>query len=463
MIAAAAAQAAAAQNPAYSPLPARLFHTGMPEITIAPALSLSGAVQPPGDKSISHRCAMLAAVATGGSKLSHYSSGADCQSTLACLRALGVEITVADGTVAITGVGLHGLRAPQAALDAGNSGTTLRLLSGILAAQTFASEIGGDSSLNRRPMRRILEPLGRMGARIAAAAGDTPPLRFTPAAAGLQGIAYAPPVASAQVKSALLLAGLYAHGVTRVSEALATRDHTELLLHHMGAPLEKPGRGEMLLKGPVELLRALEDYRVPGDPSAAAFFLCAAAAMPDSDLTVEEVSLNPQRSALLDVLARLGARAQILGLEERAGELAGSLWLVAPAQGLAGTTIAGAEAVALIDEAPILAMLATRTREGIEFRDMAELRVKESDRIAAIAANLRAMGGMCEERPDGMFVPGGQTLHGARITTHGDHRIAMAFAIAALWAEGASTIEDAECAAISYPAFYADLARLAQR
>ncbi len=435
----------------------------MPEITIAPARGLGGAVQPPGDKSISHRCAMLAAIADGRSQLSHYSSGADCHSTLACLRALGVEIEAqSDGTVAIAGAGLHGLRAPAATLDAGNSGTTLRLLSGILAAQPFASAIGGDASLNRRPMRRILEPLGRMGARIAAAAGDTPPLRFTPAAEGLQGIAYAPPMASAQVKSAILLAGLYARGETRVQEALPTRDHTEVLLHAMGAPLEALGQGEIRLHGPVEKLRPLENYRVPGDPSAAAFFLCAAAGFADADLTVEEVSLNPKRAALLDVLARLGARAQVLTLEERAGELAGSLRLTG-AKALGGTTIAGAEAVALIDEAPILAVLATRTRDGIEFRDMAELRVKESDRIAAIAHNLRALGASCEERADGMFVPGGQKLHGARLRSGHDHRIAMAFAIAALWAEGESVIEDPECAAISYPAFYEDLARLAQR
>ncbi len=436
----------------------------MPEITIAPARGLHGAVTPPGDKSISHRCAMLAALAEGRSTLSHYSAGADCHSTLACLRALGVAIEAKDdGTVAIAGAGLRGLRPPDTALDAGNSGTTLRLLSGILAAQPFAGAIGGDASLSRRPMRRILEPLGRMGARIAAAPGDTPPLRFTPAPGGLHGIAYAPPVASAQVKSAILLAGLYARGETRVREAQPPRDHTALLLRHLGAPLERPGQGETVLHGPVEKLRPLENYRVPGDPSAAAFFLCAAAAMPEAELTVEEVSLNPGRAALLDVLARLGARTQVLALEERAGELAGSLRLTGPSQGLGGAAIEGTEAVALIDEAPILAVLATRTRDGIEFRGMAELRVKESDRIAAIAQNLRAMGAVCEERADGMFVPGGQKLRGARLRSGHDHRIAMAFAIAALWAEGESVIEDAECAAISYPAFYADLVRLAQR
>ena len=449
----------------------------MPELTIAPARNLSGAVRPPGDKSISHRCALLAALAEGPSTLENYSTGADCQSSLACVEALGVEVTrapgpdggKADAKITIAGVGLRGLRAPAAPLDAGNSGSTLRMFSGVLAAQPFASEIGGDASLSRRPMKRILEPLGRMGARIAAAAGavgkDCPPLRFTPAPGPLQAIEYVLPVASAQVKSAILFAALYAEGTTVVAEPLATRDHSELLLRHMGAPLERKRRPRLQveLTGPVERLAPLASFRIPGDPSSAAFFLCAAACFAGSDLLVDEVSLNPTRSALLDVLARLGAKPQVVSVEERAGELVGSLHLDGPKDGLGGTVIEGEEAVALIDEVPILAVLATQTRGGIEFRDVAELRVKESDRIAAIAQNLRALGAECAERPDGLLVPGNQKLRGARIATHGDHRIAMAFAIAALRAEGESVVDEPECAGISYPGFFADLERLAER
>ncbi|MGH9480500.1 MAG: 3-phosphoshikimate 1-carboxyvinyltransferase, partial [Terriglobales bacterium] len=345
------------------------------------------------------------------------------------------------------------------------SGSTLRLFSGVLAAQPFATEISGDASLCRRPMRRVLEPLARMGARITAAPGDRPPLRFTPPPAPLQAINYELPVASAQVKSAILFAALFAAGPTVVTEPVPTRDHTELLLRAMGVPLQRgPGpRAQVELAGPLERLAPLEGFRIPGDPSSAAFFLCAAACFPESDLLVDAVSLNPTRSALLDLFARLGAKPTVVSVEERAGELVGSLHLDGPKAGLAGTTVAGAEAVALIDEIPILAVLATQTRDGIEFRDLAELRVKESDRIAAIAHNLRALGARCEERPDGLAVPGGQKLRGARLDSFGDHRIAMAFAIAALFAQGESVIAGAECAAISYPEFFATLDRLAER
>lgn len=448
----------AAQNPAYSP-PA----TSCMDLALTPARNLSGAVRPPGDKSLSHRCALLAALAEGPSQLSHYATGADCQSTLACLAALGVNVERGGPEeVTITGAGLHGLRAPAGPLNAGNSGTTLRMLSGVLAAQPFATEISGDASLCNRPMRRVLEPLRRMGAKAAAAVNDRPPLTFSPSS-GLRGIEYALPVASAQVKSALLLAGLYATGATRIVEALPTRDHTELLLRHMGVPVETATQPlTVSLTGPVERLAPLGDFRIPGDPSSAAFFLCAAAAIPGADLLVDGISLNPTRSALLDVLRRLGARPEVVSLEAHAGELAGSLHLEGP-EVLTGTRIAGAEAVALMDEIPILAVLATRTRAGIEFDDVGELRVKESDRLAAIAQNLRAMGGECEERPDALRVPGGQKLHGAELPSYGDHRIAMAFAVAALLATGDSLIQDADCASISYPEFYTTMEHLAER
>lgn len=435
----------------------------MPPLTLSPARNLAGAVRPPGDKSISHRAALLAGLATGASVLDNFSTGADCQSSLACIEALGVGVERADGKITIQGVGLGGLRAPAAPLDAGNSGSTFRMFSGVLAAQPFASEIGGDASLSRRPMRRILEPLGQMGAAITAA-GDRPPLRFAPAAR-LRGIEYVLPVASAQVKSAILFAALYAHGATVVTEPLATRDHTELLLAHLGAPLERRRKPQLqvALTGPVDKLAPLAEFRIPGDPSSAAFFLCAAAAFPEADLLVDEVSLNPTRSALLDVLARLGAKPEVVSVEDRAGELVGSLHLDGPKQRLRGTVIEGEEAVALIDEVPILAVLATQAEGGIEFRGVGELRVKESDRIAAIAHNLQALGARCEPRPDGLFVPGPQPLHGAQFVSHGDHRIAMAFAIAALLASGASELDDAGCAAISYPEFFSTLDRLAER
>ncbi|MGN6592425.1 MAG: 3-phosphoshikimate 1-carboxyvinyltransferase [Terriglobales bacterium] len=431
------------------------------EITVKPARLISGAMRPPGDKSISHRCALLAGLGEGESKLANYATGADCRSTLACLRGLGVEWTEAEGAIAIRGVGMHGLRAPAEALDAGNSGSTMRMLSGILAAQPFAAAIGGDASLSRRPMRRILEPLRAMGAQVAAAPGDLPPLQFAGGGKGLRAIDYKLPVASAQVKSAILLAGLFAQGTTVVHEPAPTRDHTEQLLRHLGAPLDQRG-DSIALTGPVGKLAPLGDFRIPGDPSSAAFFLCAAALLPDSDLLVDEVSLNPRRSALLDVLAGLGARAQVVSIEDRGGELVGSLHLDGPAA-LDGGSVSGAEAVALIDEIPILAVLATRTRAGMEFRDVGELRVKESDRLEAIAVNLRALGAVCETGPDWLRVPGGQKLRGARLASHGDHRIAMAFAVAGLMAEGETVIAGAECASISYPDFYTTLERLAER
>ena len=433
----------------------------MSDRTIHPARTLNGGVRPPGDKSLSHRAAMLAALGAGASRLENFATGADCHSTLACLAALGVPVAASPEAIEITGMGLRGLKAPSAALDAGNPGSTLRMLSGILAAQPFASEIAGDASLARRPMRRILDPLRAMGVAVSAADGDRPPLRFE-AVPQLRAIEYKLPVASAQVKSCILLAGLYAAGTTTVHEPVPTRDHTETLLRALGAPVVSRA-GAHSLAGPVESLPPLGTFRVPGDPSSAAFFLCAAACFPESELYVDEVSLNPTRSALLDVLARMGARPSVVSVEERAGELVGSLHLVGPEQRLTGTTIAGAEAAALIDEVPILAVLATQTRDGIVFDDVAELRVKESDRIAAIAENLRAMGAHCETSPTRLAVPGQQRLRGARLESHHDHRIAMAFAVAALLAEGETQIADPECASISFPAFYDELDRLAER
>jgi len=452
--------------------------------TLRAARTLAGVVRPPGDKSISHRYAILAALAAGHSRLEHFSSGADCHSTLGCLRALGVPITIAGETVEIEGVGLRGLTAPTQALDAGNSGSTIRMLSGVLAAQPFPTTISGDASLCRRPMRRVIEPLTQMGARITASGeggnGGRPPLQFSPVA-GLRAIHYQLPVPSAQVKSAVLLAGLYADGETVVEETLRSRDHTELALQHCGVPLQRQ-RGRISLQGPVAALQP-RDCDIPGDASSAAFFLCAGALFPDADLELHDVLMNPTRATLLDVLRRMGAHVDVLGVEDRGGELVGTLRVHGPRPAtdghqvflglgarpvsagaptrLQGTTIAGAETVSLIDEIPVLAVLATATQGGIEFRDAGELRVKESDRIASIARNLRAMGATCEERPDGLFVPGPQQLHGAVIETFDDHRIAMAFTVAGLIATGETVIQNADCAAISFPEFYRVVERIA--
>lgn len=430
-------------------------------LALQPARNLSGALRPPGDKSISHRYALLCGLAAGGSRLTHFSTGADCRSTLGCLAAMGVGVSWKDDeTVEIEGHGLHGLKAPAGELDAGNSGTTLRLLSGVLAAQPFACRIGGDASLSRRPMRRVIEPLMAMGARIGAAESK-PPLEFHPAPEGLRGIHYRLPMASAQVKSALLLAALYARGETVIEEPAPTRDHTELALRELGVEIATRRQQHSLI-GPARDWPG-RDLRIPGDPSSAAFFLCAAAMFPEANLLIEEVSLNPTRTALLDLLRRLGAKVSVVAVEARGAELCGSLQCGGSEGRLTGGEIAGAETVALIDEIPILAVLATACEGGLRFRDAGELRVKESDRIAAIAENLRAMGAQCEEFADGLYVPGPQKLHGTQLRSHGDHRIAMAFAIAALRAAGGSDLDDPECAGISYPEFFSLLDKLAER
>lgn len=425
------------------------------EITLRPARNLAGTVRLPGDKSISHRYALLAALAEGRSVLENFSTGEDCAHTLSCLRALGCRVEEkGGGRVEIEGRGRE-LVAPTAPLDCGNSGSTMRMLAGILAARRFSSELVGDASLSRRPMARVIEPLTAMGARIASNDGR-PPLRI--AGAELRGLDYKLPVASAQVKTAVLFAGLLAEGKTSVEEPLPTRDHGELALQAFGAEITR-GRNRAGIAGG-QRLRAIE-ARIPGDISTAAFFLCAAALFPESRLTIEGLLLNPTRAAVLDLLATMGARILTLGLEVHNGELVGTVKLEASA--LKGATISGAQTAALIDELPVLAAIAPYTEEGIEIRDARELRVKESDRIAAIAAGLRAMGAQVEEREDGLRVPGRQRLRGGRVDSAGDHRIAMAFAVAALRAEGETILSGAQAAAVSYPEFFATLESLVER
>jgi 3-phosphoshikimate 1-carboxyvinyltransferase len=335
----------------------------------------------------------------------------------------------------------------------------MRMLSGIVAGQKFSSEMEGDESLSRRPMERVIRPLSAMGAHIASREGK-PPLRITGAA--LKAIDYKTPVASAQVKSCLLFAGIFAEGETRIEEPMRTRDHGEVALRAFGAHLDRKSLGqgsEARIRGG-QRLRGIE-ASIPGDLSSAAFFLCAAALFPGSQLTIPGLLMNPTRARLLDLLMQMGLRISVTQLEETHGEIAGTLQVEGEA--LKGATIGGADSAALIDEIPVLAAIAPYTEQGIEVRDARELRVKESDRIAAIAANLRLLGAQVEEREDGLRIPGGQTLHGAELDSFGDHRIAMAFAVAALRAKGETLIRGAESAAISYPAFFETLEGVTDR
>jgi 3-phosphoshikimate 1-carboxyvinyltransferase len=431
--------------------------------TIHPAKYLAGGVEPPGDKSISHRYAMLAAMAEGTSELRHFAAAADCHSTLDCMSSLGASVKVDHDTVRVTGRGAQGLKGSWRALDAGNSGTTIRLLTGILAGQDFTSKLSGDASLQKRPMGRVVSPLRQMGADIRAREDNFAPLEIR--AAQLHGIHYKMPMASAQVKSAVLLAGLFAEGATSVTEPARTRDHTELALEEFGINVEKHGSSIQILgsrgNGGGKLqARSLD---VPGDISSAVFFIAAASMFPDSNLLIHNVGLNPTRTAILDVFAAMGATLQVVSLRSAHGEVVGDLSVKGTS--LRGGVVEKEQIPLVIDELPMLAALGPYTEEGIEIRDAAELRVKESDRIAALAENLRRMGATVDERPDGLRVEGRKAgrLRGAEIDPRGDHRIAMAFAVAGLAADGVTTIRDADCAGVSYPKFYEDLERVAER
>jgi 3-phosphoshikimate 1-carboxyvinyltransferase len=432
--------------------------------TVWPAKHLTGGVEPPGDKSISHRYAMLAGLAEGASELRNFSAAADCHSTLGCMSALGAEVKVEKECVRITGRGPRGLKSSWRALDAGNSGTTMRLLAGILAGQEFTTKLTGDGSLQKRPMKRVMGPLREMGAEIRAREDNFAPLEIK--GARLQAIDYHMPMASAQVKSAVLLAGLFAEGVTSVSEPARTRDHTELALEEFGAVVERQGRTTKihgLFGGNGSGKLGAKSLDVPGDLSSAVFFIAAASLLGDSNISIHNVGLNPTRTAILDLFLGMGASIQMLALKSSNGEIVGDL--AVKGASLRGGVLEGDTIPLVIDELPMLAALGPFTEEGIEIRDARELRVKESDRIAALAENLRRMGATVEERPDGLKVEGRKAgkLRGAEIDPHGDHRIAMAFAVAGLRAEGATVIRDADCAGVSYPAFFADLERLAER
>jgi 3-phosphoshikimate 1-carboxyvinyltransferase len=398
---------------------------------------------------------MLSGIAEGPSKLHNYSSGADCHSTLECMRALGVEWTRTDKVVEVEGRGLHGLRAPAGPLDAGNSGSTIRMLSGILAAQPFETTIAGDESLAKRPMERIMKPLREMGAQIAAHEGKYPPLTIT--GGTLRAIDYTLPVASAQVKSCILFAGLYADGTTTVRESIRTRDHSELALREFGADISTR-KGVITIEGRPTLQG--KEVLVPGDLSSAAFFLAAGMIAPESDIVLQAVGLNPTRAGLIDFLVGLGANIKVLNLEQSGGELIGNLQIQSGRN--KGGLIEKEMTAALIDEIPVLAVLGAMSEEGLTVRDASELRVKETDRISTVAENFRRMGVAIEEAPDGFHVPGRQRFRAATLDSFGDHRIAMAFSIAALFADGECVIENAEAASVSFPEFYDILGSLAQ-
>ncbi len=423
--------------------------------TIAPASSVSGEIGLPGDKSISHRYAMLAAIAAGETRIRNYSTGADCQSTLGCVRALGADISGSGTQLAIRGRGLGGLCAPSTDLDAGNSGSTIRMLSGILAAQPFRSRIFGDESLSHRPMQRIIAPLAEMGARIHARDGKFPPLEIE--GGPLHPIDYALPVASAQVKTCVLFAGLFAEGRTSVTEPARSRDHTEIALREFGAEVEVRQR-RITVTGRPKL--AARELYVPSDLSSAAFFIAAALLVPASQLVIRGVGLNPTRSALLDFLIGMGAKIQVPSLESCNGELVGDIEI--EYSELRGGTIEGALTAALIDEIPVLAVAGAASEQGLVIKDAAELRVKETDRIRTVVENLNRMGVRAEELPDGMAVPGRQKFRAARFDSFGDHRIAMAFAIAGLRCDGESIIENAEAASVSFPEFWRTLDGIAK-
>ena len=404
----------------------------------------------PGDKSISHRLALFGALAFGETRIANFSSAADCASTLECLRGLGVAVARQGNSVRIQGTGPAGMRAPSAPLDAGNSGSTLRMLAGVVAGRPFRTVLTGDESLCRRPVERVAMPLREMGAT-ASSVGGKPPLTIDGGA--LRGIRWELPVASAQVKTAVLLAGLQADGRTTVIEPGPSRDHTERLLPAFGVAVERQGLS-VSVEGGARLRAA--SVTVPGDASSAAFLVVAALTRPDSEVRIDGVLLNPQRIAFLDVLRSMGGQIET-GLVSSDPEPIG--WMVARSSRLTGTVVDPAVVPGLIDEVPALAVAAAFAHGEFRLTGAAELRVKESDRIAALAEGLTRMGAATLELPDGLVVRGGRPLHGASVRAHADHRIAMALSIAALGATGETEIEEAECASISFPEFYSFLAR----
>ena len=423
-------------------------------LQIQPGGTARGEITVPGDKSISHRSVMFGSLAEGETRIRNFLRGADCLSTISCFRQMGAEIIESGDEVIVKGRGLHAFRQPSGTLCAGNSGTTVRLMSGILAGLPFETRITGDASIQARPMKRIIDPLRKMGAQIRSEKENgCAPLVISPSA--LHGISYQSPVASAQVKSCILLAGLYAEGETTVTEPALSRDHTERMLRAFGADLTASSAGCTLKPG--KTLTGL-DIAIPGDISAAAYFIAAALLLPGSELLIKNVGINPTRDGMLRVCMHMGADIEILNRRVCGGEEAADL--LVRHSSLHGTDIGGDIIPALIDELPILAVLAAFAEGTTRIRDAAELRVKESDRILSVTGNLSAIGADVQPLDDGMIIKGGKNLHGAQINSCRDHRIAMSFAVAAKACTGPLCISDPECVNISFPGFFAMLDRI---
>ena len=418
--------------------------------------SLKGEVSIPGDKSISHRAVMFGSLAEGTTEVTNFLQGADCLSTISCFRKLGIEIENTSQRILIHGKGLHGLTEPSDTLDTGNSGTTTRLISGILAGQRFTTILNGDASIQTRPMKRIITPLSMMGADITSLKGnDCAPLRIC--GGQLHGIAYKSPVASAQVKSCVLLAGLYADAPTSVTEPVLSRNHTELMLAGFGAHVASSGTTATIEPEPDLNGMKIEG---PGDISSAAYFLAAGLMIPNSEILIKNVGINPTRDGILRVAKEMGGDITILNEKTSGGEP--TCDLLVRSSSLKGVTIGGKIIPTLIDEIPMIAVMACFAEGITTIKDAQELKVKESNRIDTVVTNLKAMGAHIEATDDGMIIEGGYPLHGAVIDSHLDHRIAMSFAIGALGADGETRIEGAECVKISYPEFYQTLEKLIQ-
>ena len=404
----------------------------------------------PGDKSISHRSVMLGSLANGTTHVHGFLTGEDCLSTIACFKKMGIEIEL-DGTdVTVHGKGLNGLKAPTETLDVGNSGTTLRLMTGILSAQPFSCTVTGDSSIQKRPMDRVEKPLKQMGAEITGQGGEKilAPLHIT--GHGLKGTHYTLPVASAQVKSAIILAGLYAKGKTVITEPEATRDHTEIMLNHFGADIKRNGND--ITVTPVKELYAKEIF-VPGDISSAAYFMVLGAVCPDSDITIKNVGINPTRTGIITVLENMGANITLLNEKTVSGEKVADI-NVKYTPSLKSTTVEGDIIPKLIDEIPVIAVAACFAEGTTVIKDAQELKVKESNRIKTVVNELKKFGADIEETDDGMIIKGKCSLKGAVCDSHNDHRIAMSMAVAGIMAEGSTTIKDSQCVDISFPTFF---------
>ena len=416
---------------------------------------LRGELTVPGDKSISHRAVMFGSLAQGTTRITHFLEGADCLSTISCFRKMGVDIERNASEILVHGKGLHGLSASSEILDVGNSGTTTRLISGILAGQSFTSELNGDASIQSRPMKRIMTPLQSMGADIVSIKGNgCAPLRIT--GKPLQAVHYQSPVASAQVKSCVLLAGMYADGITRVTEPVLSRNHTEIMLNYLGAKVTSQGTTASIKPEPV--LKARE-IQVPGDISSAAYFIAAGLLTPDSQILLRNVGINPTRDGILKICRAMGADITLLNVNDE-GEPVADL-LIRSSQ-LHGTTVEGSIIPTLIDEIPMIAVMAAFAEGTTVIRDATELKVKESDRIAVVTEGLRRMGADIQPTEDGMIIHGGKPLQGAKINSYLDHRIAMSFAVAGTICDGTMDIVNGDCVNISYPGFYKDLYSLGE-